>query len=74
MNAVKPCIGDWVLITGHSMISKAKWHESYPQGIFGRIIDIKPDKKFRGTIEIRAYMKGGRAHLYTNEKQIIINK
>ena len=69
---IKASVGDWVRITGHNIINEAKWRESYPQGIFGRIIDIKPNKKVRGTIEIRAYMKGGRAHLYTTDKHIKI--
>lgn len=32
--------GDYIIVTKHNIIGQDKWDEMYPQGLFGRVIEV----------------------------------
>ena len=68
--------GDWVIITGAHRIQQFKYDETYPQGRFGKVIDVvKRYSSFTGekmpvTVIVRVYAKGEKYHSKTNYKYL----
>ena len=73
-------IGNWVFITGSHQINQEYFNKSFPQGFFGRIIEIKKrfsqfdGRKLPNKILVRVYRKGKKIHIITTEKYIELYK
>ena len=68
---MKVKVGDWVIITGANSIGQQKYDETFPQGRFGKVIEIqKRYSPFTGekrpdTVIVRVYAKGEKYHTKT---------
>lgn len=68
----KPKKGDWVKITGAHLINQDYFNRHFPQGQFGKVIDVEQNfsrrtgKKLPVIIRVRIYHHGGRSHRKTS--------
>lgn len=63
-------VGDTVLITGAHNIGQEKWNDTYPGGIFGRVIEVRPrysqndGSRYMDKIIVRCYVRRSRYDKY----------
>lgn len=68
--------GKWVIITGTYTIEQGAFENSWPQGLFGKVIEDKrrycpnTGKKLPNLITVRVYGKGKKWHHKTTMKYI----
>ncbi|MEO7048876.1 MAG: hypothetical protein ABI091_26475 [Ferruginibacter sp.] len=70
-------IGKYYLITGHRIICGEMWNRNFPNGIFGKVIEIRKrfspsdGRRLHDKITLRCYMKKSKGDLRHPHRETI---